>query len=198
VSDTETPLLSQRFSDALLYAAHLHRHQVRKGTPIPYMSHLMSVAALVLEDGGSEDEAIAALLHDTLEDCATETSAEEIERRFGAVVRQIVEACTDTPPGYTGREKPPWEERKAHYLEHLRQSHVPYRVSLADKLHNARSILRDVQLIGPALWQRFSRPPDQTLWYYRSLVDVYRARGAAGYLIEELDHTVTELERSVR
>jgi (p)ppGpp synthase/HD superfamily hydrolase len=189
----DPPLLSERFTDALSLAATLHRSQPRKGTRIPYISHLMSVSALVLEDGGGEDEAIAALLHDALEDCGDQISARDIEQRFGVAVRRIVESCTDTPPGHTG-EKPAWKPRKVDYIAHLRASRAPFRVSLADKVHNARSILRDLEVHGPEVWDRFTGRREGTLWYYRELTRVFRERGASGYLIQELERVVAALE----
>jgi (p)ppGpp synthase/HD superfamily hydrolase len=190
----EQPVLSGRFGEALALAAELHARQLRKGTRTPYVSHLMSVAALVLEDGGDEDEAIAALLHDALEDCAEQVTPADLERRFGSTVRALVEACTDTGAEYAGGQKPPWRERKIGYIERLRTAEVGYRVSLADKVHNARSILRDLAVTGPAVWERFTGGRDGTLWYYRSLAETFRHRGASGYLVEELERTVAELE----
>lgn len=184
-------LLSNRFESALIYALHLHAHQKRKGTGIPYISHLLAVAALVLEDGGSEDEAIAALLHDAIEDQGGEPTRQEIRRRFGDNVVEIVNGCTDTDQV----PKPPWLERKKRYLEHLhRASPEVLRVSAADKLHNARAVLSDFRRHGDAVWERFNGGRDGTLWYYRQLVPIFRAAGL-GFLVEELDRTVSELER---
>src|SRR5690606_6378911 len=134
----EQPLLGERFDRAFALASELHRSHVRNGTDVPYVSHLMSVAALVLEDGGDECEAIAALLHDALEDHGDRITAEKVEAEFGVKVRTLVEACTDTPPGFTGGQKSPWRERKVGYIAHVTSGAVPTRVSLADKLHNAR------------------------------------------------------------
>ena len=161
---------------------------------MPYVSHLLSVAALVLEDGGDEAEAIAALLHDALEDAPDQISAEEIAQRFGSRVRDIVLACTDTPDDYAGGEKPEWQARKSAYLAHIASRAVPYRVSLADKVHNARSILRDRLVEGEAVWDRFKATRDETLWYYRGLASAYREAGASGFLIDELERIVAELE----
>lgn len=195
MSETTTqPLLTDRFDQALLLASRLHRDDVRKGGPVPYFSHLMSVAALVLEDGGDEDEAIAALLHDALEDCPYVVSAADLEERFGARVREIVVACTDTPPDYAGGRKPDWLSRKTAYIALVASGDVPLRVSLADKVHNARSILRDHRTGGEAVWDSFSANRAQTLWYYRELIDAYRAAGASGFLIEELERTVRAIE----
>lgn len=193
-SGTDTPLLGARFTEAFGLAAELHRDHRRKGTAVPYLSHLMSVAALVLEDGGDEDEAIAALLHDALEDCGDRIDGADLERRFGPRVRSLVEACTDTPPDFEGGRKPEWRQRKERYVEGIEQGHGN-RVSLADKLHNARSILRDHRADPEGIWQRFSVHRDETLWYYRELVRAYRAAGTHGYLIDELDRVVTSLHR---
>ncbi len=152
----------------------------------------------MLEDGGSEDEAIAALLHDVLEDHPEQITAAEIERAFGAGVRRLVGACTDTPLDYRGGDKGPWRPRKERYLEHIRAGGSVNRVSLADKLHNARSILRDLSQVGDAVWDRFSVPREETLWYYRALVRAFRDVGATGWMIDELDRTVAELERRTR
>lgn len=192
--DTTTdPVLTGRFEEAVLLALDLHRLHCRNSTTVPYASHLMSVAALVLEDGGDEDEAIAALLHDALEDCADRISGDDIERRFGARVRTIVEACTDTPPEFGGGMKPAWRPRKERYMEHLRRGDTPTRVSLADKVHNARSILRDHRIEGDAVWDRFTPDMEDTLWYYGELAQAYRDAGTTGFLIGELERIVHEL-----
>ena len=190
--DTDSPLLGDKFEEAFQFAADLHWSHLRKGTSVPYASHLMSVAALVLEDGGDEEEAIAGLLHDALEDCGDQISGDDIEKRFGPRVRSLVEACTDTPPDFEGNEKPPWKERKRDYLERVAQGHGN-RVSLADKLHNARSILRDHRADPDGIWDRFSAEKEDTLWYYRELVRAYRKAGTDGYLVNELDRVVRKL-----
>ncbi|MFQ5846210.1 MAG: HD domain-containing protein [Candidatus Methylomirabilales bacterium] len=192
-TDANPPALSPRFEDALQHAARLHATQKRKGTAIPYMAHLMSVAALVLEDGGDEDEAIAALLHDAVEDQGGPPTLEGIRRRFGARVARIVDGCTDADT----LPKPPWRQRKEQYLARLR--HAPAevrRVLAADKLHNARAILADFRRVGDVLWERFNGDRDGTLWYYRSLVTALHDTGS-GVIVEELDRIVTELERLV-
>jgi (p)ppGpp synthase/HD superfamily hydrolase len=185
------PLLTPRYAEAFAYAADLHSRQTRKGTSIPYLSHLMSVSALVLEDGGDEDEAIAGLLHDAAEDQGGEPPLREIERRFGPKVARIVDGCTDS----VVVPKPPWRERKERYLAHLRHAAPDVRrVSSADKLHNARAILGDFRALGDVLWERFTASKQETLWYYRSLVAGFREAGG-GRLVEELDLVVSELER---
>jgi (p)ppGpp synthase/HD superfamily hydrolase len=195
--------LTDRFDLALGYASELHRKDVRKGSGVPYVAHLLSVCALVLEDEGDEDEAIAALLHDALEDHPDSTDRATIAARFGARVLELVEGCTDTPPEYSGGEKPEWRARKEGYIAHVLTADAGgVRVSLADKLHNARTILADYRRIGDALWTRFnvgrSEPleiREQVLWYYWSLADAFRRAGASGYLIEELERTLAEIDR---
>ena len=170
------PILGPRFDQALLYASELHRNQVRKGTDIPYIAHLLSVTALVLEDGGSEDEAIAALLHDAVEDQGGQATLAEIRRRFGEQVAAWVMELSDTDT----IPKPPWQERKDDYLEHLANaSPEVLRISLADKLHNAHSLLDDLRLVGNETWDRFNGGKTGTLWYYRSLADLFQARLAS-------------------
>ncbi|MEM6639960.1 MAG: HD domain-containing protein [Pseudomonadota bacterium] len=160
--------LSQRFEDALVFAARLHAKQTRKGGNIPYISHLLGVTSLVLEAGGSEDEAIAALLHDGPEDQGGEKTLTDIRHRFGNEVAEIVAACSDT----FDDPKPPWKARKEAYLEKLEfATESVLLVSCADKLHNARSILTDYRNVGDALWQRFRGGKDGTLWYYSALAD---------------------------
>jgi (p)ppGpp synthase/HD superfamily hydrolase len=185
-----------RFLDALSYAMHLHGTDDRKGTSVPYVAHLLGVCALVLSDGGTEDEALAALLHDALEDHPGEASKEEIVERFGGGVLSIVEACTDTPPGYKGGPKPSWHLRKTAYLEHLSYADPRVcRVALADKLDNVRSILADYRSEGESIWPRFNAGKQDQLWFFRSLVRAFRSAGATGFLVDEFDRTVSELER---
>ncbi len=187
-------MFTSRFEEALVYAAQLHARQRRKGGDTPYVAHLLAVASLVIEHGGDEDQAIAALLHDAVEDQGGEPTRREIARRFGDDVAFIVEGCTDadTIP------KPPWRERKEKYIEHLRT--LPERVRLvsaADKLHNARSILSDYRDCGEGVWLRFQGKKDGTLWYYREIVAVLR-EGPPLRIVRELERTVAELEELVR
>lgn len=183
------PILSSRFDDALAFAVDLHREQPRKGTGVPYVSHLLSVAALVLEHGGSEDQAIAALLHDAVEDQGGRPTAERIRERFGVLVAEIVDGCTDTDVS----PKPPWRERKEAYLARVRGEPAHVRlVSAADKLHNARTMVTDLRIHGPALWERFNAGRDETLWYLESLVAAFREAGSTP-IVEELARTVAEL-----
>jgi len=189
-------LATPRFICALEYAMLLHGNDVRKGTSIPYVAHLFGVCALVLLDGGTEEEAIGALLHDALEDHPKETSREEIRQRFGEKVLSIIDGCTDTPVNYQGGEKPPWRQRKEEYLEHLAQAEPErLRVSLADKLDNIRAVLADYRQIGDDLWRRFNAGKDDQLWYFRRLREVFRTAGANGFLFMEFKRTVSELER---
>ena len=184
-------LLTEKFEQALIYATKLHSNQVRKGSNVPYISHLLGVTALVLEDGGSEEEAIAALLHDAIEDRGGDKIRQEIKAKFGELVAEIVEDCTesDTDP------KPAWKERKLATIKKFREvSPQVRRVILADKLHNARSILGDWYRIGDAIWERFKTGKVGTLWYFRSIVEVDRELGSS-YLGEELTRVIAELEK---
>ncbi|MBP7674996.1 MAG: HD domain-containing protein [Thermoanaerobaculia bacterium] len=182
-------MLSTKFDDALAFAVDLHREQPRKGTGVPYVSHLLSVAALVLEHGGTEDQAIAALLHDAVEDQGGRPTAERIRERFGDLVAEIVDGCTDTDVS----PKPPWRLRKEAYVARVRNEPAHVRlVSAADKLHNARTMVTDLRIHGPALWERFNAGRDETLWYLESLVAAFREAGTTP-IVEELARTVAEL-----
>jgi GTP pyrophosphokinase len=185
--------LTPRFEDALVFAARLHGGDTRKGTTIPYVSHVLGVASIALEHGANEDEAIGALLHDTVEDAKgdSESVRTEIRRRFGTAVLDIVDGCTDART----KPKPPFRERKERYIAHLPEASPSVRlVSAADKLYNARAILSDYRAIGEALWARFNGGRSGTLWYYRALADVFRTLGPSR-LAEELDRVVSELEQ---
>ena len=189
------PLLSNQFAKAFRFALKAHGTQTRKGTTIPYVSHVMAVASLVLDYGGSETQAVAALLHDTVEDCGV--TYRRLKREFGAAVTRIVKDCTDAETF----PKPPWKLRKQRYVEHLRRSHNPQSllVSAADKLHNARAIVHDVKRQGKAVWKRFHAAPSEILWYYQSLNAIFRRRApevspAFHLLVRELDDTVKEMK----
>lgn len=187
-------MLSSRFIEALTYATELHAKQVRKSSGVPYISHLLGVTSIALEYGANEDEAIAALLHDAIEDQGGAATREEIRRRFGDTVTAIVDGCTDaeTIP------KPPWRQRKEAYIATIPQASPSIiLVSAADKLHNARSILKDYRTLGETVWERFKGGRDGTLWYYRVVVEAFIARGKTP-LIEELERTVAELEQLVK
>lgn len=182
--------LTKRFQEALTYAVKLHGDQPRKGTSIPYVAHLLSVAGIVLEYGGTEHEAIAALLHDSVEDQGGTKTGKTIRRRFGNAVFDIVMGCTDA----VVRLKPEWRERKEAYVVHIVHASGSVRlVSAADKLHNARSILMDYRTQGEALWSRFKGGKGGTLWYYRTLVSAFRSAGSTS-LVDELDRVVTKVE----
>ncbi len=186
--------LTRRFVDALGYATEVHAGQSRKGTSVPYVSHVLAVCSLVLEDGGGEDEAIGALLHDAVEDGGGRPVLDEIRRRFGDRVAEIVWACSDTDE----TPKPPWKERKTRYIAHLREAGPDARrVSCADKLHNARSILRDYRVDGERIWGRFNAPPEEQLWYYWALVEAFRQPDRSP-LVAELERVVSELEAERR
>jgi (p)ppGpp synthase/HD superfamily hydrolase len=183
-------LLSSRFRDALTYATQLHAGQSRKASDVPYISHLLAVASIVLDYGGTEDEAIAALLHDAIEDQGGASTREKIRQLFGEAVVGIVNGCSDSET----IPKPPWRERKEKYLEHLcTASSSVLLVSAADKLHNIRTMLIDYQIIGEQIWQRFTGGKDGTLWYYRAVVDVLIPLGPK-LLVGELERAVIELE----
>jgi hypothetical protein len=179
-------MLTKRYDDALLYASELHRTQVRKGTSIPYMSHLLSVSALVLKSGGDEDQAIAGLLHDAAEDQGGKRTVDAIRDRFGDRVANIVADCTDS----WVVPKPPWRERKEAYIESL-PAKMPESllVSLADKTDNARAILGDFREVGDDVWNRFSGKKDGTRWYYQSLSEFFSEKHPCP-LAAELARTV--------
>jgi (p)ppGpp synthase/HD superfamily hydrolase len=182
--------LGSRFRRAFLFAAEKHAGQARKASTIPYLAHLMGVASLVLEFGGDEDMAIAALLHDAVEDCGGEPMLKEVRRRFGKRVAQIVDGCTDSYDS----PKPRWRERKEAYLAHLRTADAETRVvSAADKLNNIRSILSDYRQLGDCIWERFNGGRAGTLWYYRALLNEF-LRDKPGRLIREYELEVRELE----
>jgi (p)ppGpp synthase/HD superfamily hydrolase len=186
--------LSERFFAALDYAARLHAAQTRKGSGVPYVAHLLAVASLVLDHGGDEEEAIAALLHDAVEDQGGAATAAEIRRRFGDRVADIVIGCSDTDV----MPKPPWRARKEAHLLHLQSaSRSVLLVSAADKLHNARSMLHEYRHSGEELWSRFNGGREGTLWYLRSVVDTLKSTGENA-LVHELERIVAELEGLIR
>ena len=185
--------LSARFDEALKYAHDIHRDQVRKGTQSPYISHLMGVASIVLDDGGNEDESIGALLHDAAEDHGGRARLEEIRSRFGDDVAKIVEDCTDSWES----PKRPWVERKREYVAHARSlAPSSLRVSCADKVHNTYAILRDLRNSGDEVWDRFNASADDVVAYYDSLVKAFRHSGG-GRLVDELDRIVKGIQREM-
>ncbi len=182
--------LGPRFLTAFLFAAAKHSGQTRKASTIPYVAHLMGVASLVLEAGGDEDLAIAALLHDVVEDCGGVKMLKEVRRRFGKRVATIVDGCTDA---YT-EPKPAWRLRKEAYLRRLKTEDADTRlVSAADKLNNVRSILSDYREIGESVWSRFNGGRDGTLWYYRTLRDEF-LREKPNRITRDLQLAVNELD----
>jgi (p)ppGpp synthase/HD superfamily hydrolase len=191
--------LTDRFDRALLYATHVHGGQVRKGTSTPYVAHLLAVSATVLEYGGDEDLAIAALLHDSVEDQGGKARLEDVCNRFGDRVAHVVAACSDSLADTAkGERKAEWQKRKEAYLAHLDTADEDVlQVSLADKVHNARSILRDLRKadVGEIIWSRFSQPREKTLWYYRGLADKFRERWPS-QLADELREIVDVLEEN--
>jgi (p)ppGpp synthase/HD superfamily hydrolase len=190
-SEIQLPTLNTRLEEALIFAARLHAGQKRKGKDLPYISHLLGVAALVFEAGGDGDEVIAALLHDAVEDQGGIETLQEIQRRFGERVAMIVEGCSDS----LSTPKPPWLERKASYLIHLRSAPFEVRrVSLADKLHNARTILSDLEEHGDATWSRFNGGRQGSLWYYQSLVEIFQ-ESESGFMLREFTRVVQEIQR---
>ncbi|HEY2714017.1 MAG TPA: HD domain-containing protein [Chthoniobacterales bacterium] len=182
--------LSPKFEEALIYATRVHGGQLRKKTRIPYIGHLLGVTAIAMEYGANETEAIAALLHDAVEDCGGPERQREIEEQFGAQVGEIVAGCTDSDK----TPKPPWRERKERYIAHLKTASTATRlVSASDKLHNARAIVHNLRE-GESVWDRFKAGKEGSLWYYRSLVTAFREHGRSA-LVDELDRVVSEMEQ---
>jgi (p)ppGpp synthase/HD superfamily hydrolase len=185
--------LGPRFLRAFQFAAEKHAAQTRKASTIPYIAHLMGVASLVLEGGGDEDLAIAALLHDVVEDCGGAPMLKDVRRRFGKRVADVVDGCTDSDAD----PKPPWRERKENYLRHLKRADAGTRlVSAADKLNNIRSILSDYREIEESVWARFNGGREGTLWYYRALRDEFR-RGKGNRISRDYELAFNELEKAV-
>ena len=185
--------LGLRFMRAFQFAAEKHAGQTRKASTIPYLAHLMGVASLVLEAGGDEDLAIAAFLHDVVEDCGGAPMLKEVRRRFGARVAEVVDGCTDADT----YPKPPWRERKEKYLRHLKKADADTRlVSAADKLNNVRSILADYREVGEYVWSRFNGGRDGTLWYYRALLEEFLRR-SPNRITRELTLAVKQLDAAV-
>jgi (p)ppGpp synthase/HD superfamily hydrolase len=183
----------QQLSDAAAYAFAIHGAQVRKGANTPYIGHLMSVAGLVLEHGGDQEQAVAGLLHDAIEDCGVEQE-DLIRERFGERVARIVRACTDADI----RPKPPWRARKEQYLRHLEtEEPETLLISCCDKLHNARAIVSDLRTHGEAVFERFNAPKEGTLWYYDALAAVF-SRRLPGAASRDLAAEVAEMQALAR
>ncbi|MAQ17144.1 MAG: phosphohydrolase [Sandaracinus sp.] len=186
----EEPRYSERLDEAVALATSAFRTHYRKGSGVPYLTHLFQVMVTVGEHGGDEEQMIAALLHDYLEDVPGATG-DELEQRFGARVRRMVEALSDA----TEHPKPPWRERKERYLAELRDEPAEVKlVSAADKLHNARSIERDLHVVGEALWERFTGKKEGSLWYYGQVVDAL-AHQWEHRILGELRTTVATVRR---
>lgn len=195
------------YEKALLYAYRVHDGQTRKGTQTPYISHLLAVSGIVMENGGTEAEVIGALLHDAIEDQESHADRlrvkHEIREYFGLEVLNIVEGCSDTtaesilPPN---GDKIDWKVRKTEYIDHVRHASASVRlVSSADKLHNARAILADYREIGDALWDRFNmKDKKEHLWYYRKLTEAFRKTNTAPIIVEELNRVVSAIDGLIK
>ena len=195
--EDRAPFLTGKFDFALQFASTLHRRQWRKSTAFPYIGHLLSVCALVLEAGGDEDQAIAALLHDAVEDQGGIPTLETIRRVFGNRVADAVEACSDSTASNSA-QKAPWRERKEKYLEHLRNSATQDTliVAAADKLHNVQSILLAYRGVGDQVWESFKAPKADQLWYYDSVLQILlQSPQSPKPLVAELQRSVEELKR---
>jgi GTP pyrophosphokinase len=192
-------MLGTRFDDAVAYAGKLHGDQTRKGSNgVPYMAHLLGVAALVLEDGGGEDEAIAGLLHDAAEDRGGDATLAEIRHRFGDAVADVVKGCSDAIPE-PGAPKGDWWKRKCDHLGHLaavrgERAAPILRVTMADKLSNLRATVRDAGLRGPGFWVVFRHGAASQLWYYGRMLDLFRARCPQSSMLPELELLLVQLD----
>jgi len=187
-------MFGRRFTEALRIAAELHAGQRRKASGAPYVSHVLAVASIVIENGGSEDEAIAALLHDAAEDCGGQRTLDIIRQQFGESVANIVLGCSDT----TESPKPPWRMRKEQYLRHLETAdHSVQLVAIADKLHNLRSTLREHEVQGDRFWRYFRSGREGMLWYFGELVRIFRSSTVPRPLFLELERTWLELKARV-
>jgi GTP pyrophosphokinase len=195
-----TPLyFTDRLTRAVDYARHLHIER-RKGTGIPAMAHLFGVASLVIGEAGltdfpvTEDMVVAALLHDAVEDHGGEPRLEDIRQNFGANVARMVEGLSDSL-AEDSNAKDRWEQRKQAYIERLRHEPADVRlISVADKLYNARSILEDYRLIGPEVWRRFKRGRDLQIWYFDSILEVFKSTGKTR-IVDEFERVVTKLKQ---
>lgn len=190
----KTQQLSPRMSDALKLAFDLHGRDFRKSSNVPVFAHLLSVCALVLYNGGGEDEAISALLHDSLEDKPQEITREDIKKRFGECVLKLIEVSTDTPIGYIGGTKGDWRQRKEAYLNHIRHTNPNLLlVTVADKVDNIRAMLADYRLVGDKLWDRFNAQQADQIWYYQQVVKAYKEAGFKSPLFNDLEQLVEQL-----
>jgi (p)ppGpp synthase/HD superfamily hydrolase len=190
----QQPALSERFTVALVYASHIHRAQIRKGSNIPYVSHLLGVASIAIENGADEDQAIAALLHDAVEDQGGAARLADIRSQFGERVARMVEHCTDTDV----MPKPPWRERKEAYLASLASKpRDSLEVSLADKTHNAGAIVADLHVHGEQVWERFTGSKEGSLWYYRALAGAFTEL-VPGAAAARLCRSVDQMEHATK
>jgi len=186
------PALSPRYSDALQFCFDIHLNQRRKGGTVPYVSHLLAVSALVLEYGGNEDEAIAALLHDSAEDCGGKPMLDRVRMKFGQKVASIVEGCTDSLSTLP-TEKEEWRPRKDRYLAHLREADKStLLVAACDKFHNLSNTVRDLRASGQTIWSKFNTGPAEQVWYYTECTKIFEAAdlSIADSLRRELDELV--------
>jgi len=197
-------MLGERFDEAFKLASTLHRNQTRKSTPIPYVAHLMAVAGIVMEANAYhrlnnvEDVAIGALLHDAIEDQGHQITLEDIRRRFGDTVHDIVRDCSDAIIKEEHQEKAPWRERKEAYISKIRNKpHESILVSCADKLHNARSIMFDHDKIGDRIWDRFNAEKEDTLWYYESLYEAFVDVWSENPLLPDLRAAIDRMRKAV-
>jgi (p)ppGpp synthase/HD superfamily hydrolase len=187
-----------RFLEAVALADELHADQRRKATGVPYISHVLQVCGLVLEDRGDTDEAVAAILHDTVEDQGGVETLALIRARFGNSVADIVAGCSDDMPSPT-EAKLPWRQRKEAYLAHLRiTDESVLKVSLADRLHNGRSLLADLAMLGPELWQHFDAPPEEQAWLFESSLAVYEERAPGSWNLPAFREVAAEVSRAAR
>jgi len=190
-------MLGERFEQALVFAGRVHADQRRKGNDVPYVAHLLAVCAIVLEHGGDEDQAIAALLHDAAEDQGGVAMLDQIGDRFGRRVRHIVEQMSDALVA-PGEAKPPWRDRKAAFIDRMRSADADVLlIALADKVHNSATLLGDLHRDGNAAFDKFNGKKDGTLWYYRTLLDVFGAADAPTppALLQHYARIVEQIER---
>jgi len=187
--------LTSRYKKALSFAFDLHKDDRRKGKGTPYMAHLLSVSAMVMDDAGTEDEAVGGVLHDSLEDHPDQVTREILEAEFGKTVADIVQGCTDTPDAFRGGAKPPWKERKVAYINHLIEAPTSVlKVAIADKLHNARELLSDLELEGKSTIDRFNVGWDEQVWYLDELLAVFDEKMQGSLHLDSFRKTVRRLK----
>lgn len=187
-------MMSERFVGAMELANELHGDQIRKGTTVPYISHLLIVSGMVLQHGGNEDEAIGALLHDSVEDCGGKPVMVKIRKRFGDKIADLVDGCSETDI----QPKPPWLERKKDYIENIKSAIPSVRlITCADKIHNASSIISEYRKVGEKVWDRFKANKNETLWFYSSFVAAMQEAGENRPILNELVLVVNELKELI-